>query len=355
MDRPRVDPELLRDCSRVSAWKSPLLCVGLVAAAAALAWVGGPGSRWRLAAPAVLVVAGLQHHLLTLLHEAAHLLVHPRRRVNDLLGDVFCAVPFFTLLKRYRLFHLTHHKYAESPGRDPEVLFYRDQGYAYVRRGPAALARLLLADLLLVNLYRSVRRQISYFAEAKARGLMREAPVRDAALYLAVWGGLAAAASLRGFWPELLVFWVLPALTLTPLLVKLHGYGEHTGATGPTEFERTWVHRFHPIENFFLYPIKSGYHLEHHLFPKVPWYHMERFRRGLLADPSYAERAGRLTATSYFFGERSILRSMLLGSGSYRAEAEGAAVEEIAGPVVAPETRGEVDEQLAALAGRTPV
>lgn len=67
MSRPTLEPSVLRACTVVSAWKSLLLCVAIYLTVIGLAWLGGRGSHWYLALPVMLVVAGLQNHLLILL------------------------------------------------------------------------------------------------------------------------------------------------------------------------------------------------------------------------------------------------------------------------------------------------
>jgi fatty acid desaturase len=352
--RPSVDPTLLRDCARISPWRSLALCLAIHAAVVLLAWAGGRGSGYRLALPAIVVIAGLQHHLLILQHEGAHLLLHPRRRVNDLIADVFTTIPFLTLVKNYRVFHLTHHKYVGSPERDPEIRFLGHQGYRYARRRGLSLLAMLAKDLVGLHYAIYLRDNVRFLREQIRAGRLEAATARDLALAVLVWGGVLAPAVVFGFWREVLVFWALPAPTVLFFILKLHAYGEHTGATGPTEFQRTWVHVFHPLVDFFIYPINSGFHLEHHLFPKVPWYHMRRFRRALLESPEYAALAAKVTVTGYAFGDRTILGAMLLGEGEYRLDALAAETREIAGEVVSDDTREEVDAQLATAAPRPP-
>lgn len=348
MQRPQVAPEVLKAHIQVSTWKSLALCIVIYAAMVALAYLGGRASNWWGALPAIIVIAGLQNHLLILLHEGAHWLLHPDKKLNDLIADIFCAIPFFTLEKNYRMFHLTHHKFASSPERDPEVSFYRDQGYFYAKRDGLSVFKMLALDLLGPHLVVFTRSMNKWLEECRQKGQLEGPSGRDRMLNVVIWGGIGTASILYGFWMEVLVFWILPQVTFLFFFLKLHGYGEHTGATGPTEFERTWVHDFHPVENFFIYPICSGFHLEHHLFPRVPWYHMKQFRRQLMDNPEYRERSERVTVTSYF-GRRSILRSMLWGRGEYRLDDLHAQTQEIAGDVIAEDTKREVDEQLPVL------
>ncbi|MEB3187583.1 MAG: fatty acid desaturase [bacterium] len=346
MSRPTVDPGVLRDCTRVSPWKSLALCIVIHLAAVGLVWIGGDASGWKLAVPAAVLIAALQMHLLILMHEGAHLLLHPDRRLNDLIGDVFCAIPCGLLLKHYRCIHLNHHRYASSPERDPEVLLYRDQGFHYARQQGWPLVRMLLADVSGIGAIRFLLSQNRYLAEQRRQGKLK-AVERHEMLLMAIAIPLVGLAVRFDFWRELLVLWALPQFTLTFLFLKLHGYGEHTGATGPTEYERTWVHAFTPVTDFFLYPIYSGYHLEHHFFPRVPWYHMARFRRALMSDAEYARRSEPVTVRGYFLGARSIWNAMLLGEGEYRVQQLAARTDELGGDVITSDTRDEVDEQLA--------
>lgn len=313
--RPHVAPELLRVCTRLSAWRSLGMILTIHAAILALAWVGGRFSGWWLAPLAVLLIAGLQHHLLIFLHESAHGLLHPDRRTNDLLADLLCAVPFFTLARVYRRLHLLHHKHVGSE-RDPEREMYAAMGWQHERRTRAGLAGMLLADLCGLNLLRMSAWSARFVKAQVAEGLTPFGP-RDALLYLLVWGPVAGAALGLGLWPELLVFWFLPLPTITTLIAKLHGYLEHTDPARPasSEYERTLVHELHPLLDFFLYPLRSGYHLEHHLFPRVPWYHMDRLRAALATDPEHRRRAAPVTVDGLVGGERPAFQRFLLLPG----------------------------------------
>ncbi len=325
INRPELDPKFSKGARELSGWKSIALGIGVLGFSAFLMWFGGKGTDWRAAPITFLLIAGLQNHLLILLHEGAHGLVHPKRRWNDFWTDLLCGVPMLTPLKNYRWFHLKHHQHSGEPGDDPEHQLYEFQDYNYERRSAPRALFMLFLDICGVN---AVRFLISFnrpLLEMQKKGEFRLTDGRDMFMNLLFWGPVAAAATYFGFWTEILVFWLLPYFTLTILLLKLHGYGEHTGLEGPTEFERTWVHDFNPVTNFFVYPIKSGYHLEHHIFPQVPWYNMESFRRKLLEIPYYRKLADKVTVDGYFFGRRTIWRAMILGRGFYVKDPEFAA------------------------------
>lgn len=49
--------------------------------------------------------------------------------------------------------------------------------------------------------------------------------------------------------------------------------------------------RTNVIERFFLAPHSVGYHLEHHLFPGVPFYNLPRLHEMLMQQEIYQEKA----------------------------------------------------------------
>jgi hypothetical protein len=95
--RPKIDVIEFRPFTQVSSWRSLALILGIYFCIFALGWIGGPLSHYWLALPAVAIIGALQHHLLILLHEGAHGLLHPHKGLNALITDVFCGIPFFVL------------------------------------------------------------------------------------------------------------------------------------------------------------------------------------------------------------------------------------------------------------------
>lgn len=320
--KPPLDRELMKQLVKVSSLKSIALCVSIYVAVILAGWIGGRLSGYWLAPLAIVVIAGLQNHLLILFHEGSHWLMHPKKKWNDFFTDLFCGAPLLQYVCNYRLLHWTHHRSTGTEGVDPEIELYEGQDFRYVRRSGIATAWMLFKDLFVINL---VRFQISFyryaFRAAKTQGHVVYGP-KEALAFFLVWFPVGALAYAFGLWLELLLFWFLPLFTVTFLFLKLHVYGEHNGLDGPTELERTWFHRLPAWVNFLIYPIYSGYHVEHHLFPTVPWYAMPRLRLELKKNPYYVEQCEKVTLDGVFFGQRTILNAMVLGSGRYVDEPE---------------------------------
>lgn len=297
-----------------SRWKSPLLCVVIYIAVVCLAWLGSDFSHWILAPVSIIIIAALHVHLMILLHEGAHYLLHPNKTINNFLGDFFCAIPLLTLQSYYRIFHLEHHQYNGDLDNDPEVPMYRAMGHQYQKRNFSEAIRLLLKDLTGINTLRYLQWNSQYTLAKIKAGKIEKPGIREFVLRFIIWGGVVTIAYYFNLWLEVFLFWIVPLLFVSAFFVKLHGYGEHNGATTESAFENTLTHDFNPITNFFLYPIKSGYHLEHHLYPGVPWYNMMAFRKELLKNPAFVNEISKLTVNGYFLGQKTVFKAILLGS-----------------------------------------
>ena len=78
--------------------------------------VGASGSLFGLIGFAIA-------YLQLFLHEAAHWNLHPSRKVNDLLTDLFVSGPVAMDVARYRPIHFDHHRFLGSPD-DTEISYF---------------------------------------------------------------------------------------------------------------------------------------------------------------------------------------------------------------------------------------
>ena len=315
--RPMVPREVMKRLSSVSPYKSIALCVLIYLATLVLAYIGGRGSGYFLSPFAILIIAGLQNHLLILFHEGSHWMVHPNRKWNDFFTDVFCGAPLLQFVRNYRVVHWSHHRNTGNEGLDPEIEIYKGQDFQYVRRSFRNVIWMLFKDLFLWNL---VRFQISFYRyvyrQAAETG-HKVTTAREIAIFALIWVPVIGLCYQYNLFLDLVLFWLLPLFTVTFLLLKLHVYGEHTGLDGPLETDRTWFHRLPFWVDFLVYPIRSGFHIEHHLFPSIPWYSLSELRSELEKNPSFVERSDRATLDGIFFGKRTVFTTMLWGAGKY--------------------------------------
>ena len=295
--------EELAPLTRLSTARSLLAILhtfGLIAAALWLAVATWP-SAWMLLSIVVIGIA--QHGLFHLAHEAAHYRLFANRAANDGVGRFIGMVGGISMCT-YRVTHRLHHNnlYTEE---DPDTAIHG--GYP---RGKAYLLKKLAQDLAGLNAWKT----FAYFFGAPAinadtnreiRPLDDTSPqLRAAARADRLWViGFHVVAPIAAFtfggWRGLAMYavlWLLPLVTVLQPILRLRAICEHGAAqdlTSPLTAART-NRTFGSIGNGFarlvLFPHHVNYHVEHHLYPAVPHYHLPALHR-LLVDKGALQAA----------------------------------------------------------------
>jgi fatty acid desaturase len=270
-----------------------LQTAAIIAAAIALGAWAWP-SPWIVLS--VVVVGVQQHALFILAHESAHYRLFSSRAWNDAIGRLIGMAGAISM-RTYRVVHRLHHNnlYTEE---DPDTPIHG--GYP---RGRAYLCRKLAADALGLNAWKT----FAYFFGAPAindatsraarplddtspqlRAAARADRLAVIAFQLALPLVCLALAGMHGL-VLYAMLWLLPMLTVLQPILRLRAICEH-GAT--TDFSspltaartnRTWGGVANLLGRWALFPHHVNYHLEHHLYPAVPHYHLPRLHR-LLRD-----------------------------------------------------------------------
>src|SRR5262245_13982905 len=261
--------------------KIPLM-LAIWLAPAALAWRSPSGwVRW----PCYVALGYVQMSIVTFMHDCTHGALFRARWKNRAFG-VLAMVPFVVSFVAFRSDHLAHHRHNRSP-RDPDAFTMGRRRaldfvvfYAYV---------LLGAPLSL--LYFGVIHPIQAFGR-------REwvAHLGELALHAAIYAAALGWASAAGATGELLRVWLLP-LPFFGHFNSVRFLAAHYGTpwdAGQLVGTRTVLSN--RVNRFFWNNI--NYHIGHHVYPGVPWYHLERLHAlllpeiraaGAIVDRGYAE------------------------------------------------------------------
>ena len=256
-------------------------------------------SPWVLAS--VVVVGVQQHGLFILAHEAAHYRLFANRAVNDAVGRLIGMLGAVSMCT-YRVIHRLHHNNLYTDD-DPDTAIHG--GYP---RGVAYLWKKLARDAVGLNAWKT----LAYFFGAPAlndetqrapRPLDDTSPQLRAAARADRWWvvafqlGAPVAAWAFGGWRGLAqyaVLWALPLLTVLQPILRLRAILEH-GAVASFDSPLTAARTNRSGGGFgncvaraLLFPHHVNYHLEHHLYPAVPHYHLPRLHRLLLAKGALA-------------------------------------------------------------------
>ena len=270
-----------------------------IAAVGLAAWSGNP-LAWLLA---VIVGGGRQLGFAILMHDAAHGLLHPNRKVNNFLGQWLTGAAVGSDLIAYRTYHLQHHKFTQQP-EDPDLSLSKP--FPTTR---ASLFRKVLRDLSGQTFFKQRVAQFRFAMKGLAAMVRGEtvdkgrastkagtpfnkqsddgmtSPTIDVAGAMAVTRAVArflivqavllvASLLLYGWTPWLL--WLAGLATTFQLYLRIRNIAEHacttTGSDDPFTHARTtyagWIARA------TVAPYWVNFHAEHHLFMGVPCYRL---------------------------------------------------------------------------------
>jgi sphingolipid delta-4 desaturase len=276
-------PEI-RDCFRPYPW-SVAWILGLVALQWLVAWQMGRQPWWVVGLVAFFVGQFLMHSLATFIHEASHDRILPGRAgtmISLLLIEL--GSPSFGKSLEYVEKHASaHHRFVNDPTRDPE--WWDSVRVRRLLSRPAWRLFDALLNLLPLGMLASDA-LVAALAGSDPRRTVnrRELPgwfwwgMRATSLlaYSLAWWALG--------WTAALYFvWTLSFLVgLWGVTFKGQSIAEHNlEGDGRTASTYGWVNV--PFFN-------TGYHDEHHTFPRVPWVYLPKVRE--IAREDFANESG---------------------------------------------------------------
>ncbi len=286
-----------------SSWRGIWLvahCWLMIVGTIALATYWGNPFGWLAA---VIFVGGRQLGLAILMHDAAHGLLHPNRRINNFLGQWLTGAAAGTDLQAYRSYHLTHHKFTQQP-EDPDLPLSSPfpTTVASMRR---KVVRDLTGQVFFKQRYAQARMTLnSLTTGAKEQNFfIGKAFLRFLGVQVVL---LALSLAFYGWTPFLI--WFVAMATTFQLFLRVRNIAEHacttTGSDDPFSHARTTCANW--LERATVAPYWVNYHSEHHLFMGVPCYHLPRahallgsggHHQRMTIEPSYFALLKRVIAT----------------------------------------------------------
>lgn len=239
-----------------------LVCFGVLCAGGIWLTIAGvETSRWLLTAAGIAITAIALNAFVLLMHDGMHRTLFSTARRNW-AGSVLLGSTFLMSFTAYRVLHTRHHKFLGDP-RDP------DDYHNYIKHPALVWAlhfvRLTIGSLLYVMAIPILA--IKFGTEEERRRILVEYGIL-----------LTIYSVVLRFVPGTILFvaWVIPLL-IVGSMVAIRGFTQHgiTDATDPYIASRTILP--HPLVGFLL--LHENYHLEHHLFPEVPSYHLPELHK----------------------------------------------------------------------------
>lgn len=248
-------------------------------------------NSWWATALAVIVIGTRQMVLGLLLHEQVHSL-GLRGKWADSIVNALAVYPLLvTTVEDYAEVHLRHHRHFMTP-RDPD--FLRKSGPEW--RFPQSLSGLLgiaARDLLALNLIKLIKGKTAPAGAAE----FRRAHPSPRWLRPAWFALLAIGVTALGAWPEFLLYWILPLLTVAQLCVRWIAVLEHE-----YELEGSSVNDTTPLvsmrwyEKLLVPDLNFAMHVYHHNHPGISFSQLPKahqiYQQHGLVDQSAVFKSG---------------------------------------------------------------
>ncbi|MDE1462507.1 fatty acid desaturase family protein [Spartinivicinus poritis] len=240
---------------------------------------------------AVLLLGGSQLSLGGLLHDCSHRAMFKRQWVNGVIGHWLGGVPVLVPMSFYRKYHFIHHT-RTGENIDPDVGNIKN--YPVTK---ASMTRKLIRDFTGQSGFKSLLGIFLYVNTGRA-GNASSMGVNQSTLTSkgVFWCSLKNFSQILIFHslffgvfylidkPWLYGLWWIAYLFIYPFILRIRQIGEHGAMpqlsgqdvrlTTRTTLASWW-------EKLLFAPNKINYHCEHHLYPVVPAYNLEKLHRVL--------------------------------------------------------------------------
>jgi fatty acid desaturase len=239
---------------------------------------------------AVMFIGARQHALAVIGHDATHYRLLPHRVANDWVGNVLCLWPVFISVEGFRKFHVPHHQHTNVEGDGNRELWHtHDAGeliaeWQYPKSAPRLCVVLLKRGLVVTGLWWMTRGILSSIVVREPAGVI-------VARY-AYFAGVASLLTITNTWTLFLLYWLLPYCTWHTAIQYARLICEHSAVRSDDpayRVTRTTIPT--RLESLFVLPRNIGYHIEHHMYPSVPFYRLPELHARLLQVPGYRRSA----------------------------------------------------------------
>lgn len=272
-----VPRDTLRELHRKSAARHFIVATRQFLILGATTWALVRASQPLIWTPLAVVQGFTIFNFTILLHEVLHNLVFERRRPRlERVLALLYAIPSGISASQFTRWHLDHHAELGSPDQDPK------RHHLSPKVNTRWYKLLYCSPALFPIYFRAARRENATYPPELQRRISAE---RRAAIGVhlaclaALWIGAGPEAALRTY--------IVPVFFVFPVAFTLNRLGQHYDINPNDPAGWTTLVGGHWFWDFVF--INSNYHLEHHYFPGVPFYHLPALQRALV--PFYERHA----------------------------------------------------------------
>ena len=227
----------------------------------------------------LIIISACHQAIVLWVHEGSHRLFQ-NRKLNDLWVNFFFATPLGATVETYRANHLTHHAYlASEKDLDRWEFAFDIKGQNFPKVIFKSLTGMYIFQTLQKYLNNKSINKIQY-----SRILM-SAFWNLTLLWLCI---------VHERWYLYFLLWLIPLFTITKCLIIIRATAEHQPAdykinsnsfTPMKETIRTTIPTW--WTKWIFYQANFNYHVEHHMFPNIPFYNLPKLHKYLVERKFY--------------------------------------------------------------------
>jgi len=237
---------------------------------------------------AVIVIGGRQRAIADILHQASHGAAAKNAYLNWAIGTIFSGYTVFQSFSIYTASHVKlHHPWLGNPHKDPDYIGLISNKICGINRSKVNTRKYILSLLTPSTSYNYLLYLI------RNRIYDRNEDKRETVFRCVYWMAVSFALWYQQCVHYFVLFWFVPLLTSNVWIGSLLELLEHFPMMDDPNIayvdifmskNRIWSHAV----NFILGVHHEGYHLVHHLFPKLPSWHYRTVHDILMKDKVYA-------------------------------------------------------------------
>ena len=237
---------------------------------------------------AIFIIGARMHALAILMHDASHFRFLKNRFWNDLITNFTIMYPVFTSIEVYRDNHLKHHRHLNSD-HDPDwVAKLGNRHFTF----PKTTKEFFITLMSYLVLYQGFMDAIWFLKRFSGSKNKKPTSAKQKVIKIGFYTVLFTTLFVTGCFKFYLLFWVVPYFSTFFMYQYIRSVAEHFGDLAyENDLSSSRTTKANWLEQFFIAPHNVGYHLDHHLFPGVPYYHLPQLHALLLEQPEYQKKA----------------------------------------------------------------
>jgi fatty acid desaturase len=236
----------------------------------------------------VIVIGARMHALAILMHDATHFRFLKNRKWNDILTNWLCMYPLFSDLATYRQNHLRHHRHLNTDDDPDWVNKLGKKDFSF----PKSKREFITTVLSYFLLYKGVKDAVWFLKRFNAPKKKSNKKGKLDYKRLAFYVILALVLTLTNGWKMVGLYWLVPYFSTFFMLQYIRSVAEHFGELAYDHLlTSSRTVKANAVERFLIAPHNVGYHLEHHLYPAVPFYNLPKLHQLLMETEEYKGKA----------------------------------------------------------------